>query len=218
MEKILKTLRSEHIKDAIYFSTNYALRMLYFIVSLLSVKKGRICFSNYNGKGYGDNPKYVAEALLKMDSNIELFWIASKKCVVLPDNVVPVKLYSLSGFVAFATSKVWVSNARLPLFLRKKKSQKYYQLWHGGCGPKKIEGTAEGNLIGWYVSCAKHDSKMADYIVSNSKFNSEMICKYFWYNGEILNYGSPRYDVFFRIRTVLSIQYQESLEYQRDAI
>ena len=214
MEKMLKLIRSKLIKNIIYYLGNYILRIFYCIISLWPVKGNRVLFSNYNGKGYGDNPKYVADALRKISPDTETIWIVSSNATKVPSDIKTAKLYSIMGFVSFATSKVWISNARLPLFLIKKKSQRYYQLWHGGIGPKKVEGAAEDKLIKWYLSCAKHDSKMADYFVSNSDFNTNMIRKYFWYKGEILEYGSPRHDVFFyednsiseKVKTRLNIE------------
>jgi CDP-glycerol glycerophosphotransferase len=41
----------------------------------------------------------------------------------------------------------------------------------------------------------KNDSKMADLFVSNSISCTNMYKKYFWYNGDILEYGCPRNDI-----------------------
>lgn len=198
MERVLKMIKLAAVKNVVYYIGNYLLRVAYLAVSMFPIKRNKICFSNMNGKGYADNPKYVAEQIIHENRDIEMVWVLSDGTEPMADGIRGIKLYSLGGFLAFATSKIWVSNARLPLFLNKKKNQIYFQLWHGGCGPKKIERAAESKLIRWYISCAKHDSKMVDYFVSNSRFNSDMIRKFFWYDGEILNYGSPRHDIFFK--------------------
>ena len=75
-------------------------------------------------KSYGINP------------DIELVWIVKDEDPKMPSYIKQVKLFSISGMKECASAKVWVSNARLHLFLYKKK-QKYFQLWHGGCGPKR---------------------------------------------------------------------------------
>ncbi|WP_302579569.1 CDP-glycerol glycerophosphotransferase family protein [Clostridium saudiense] len=198
MERVLKLIKSKTTKNIAYYSCNMVIRLIYCIISfIVPVSKNKVVIFNYNGKGYGDNPKYVAKEIYKTDKNAKIVWLVQKEDKMMPNFIKQVKFYSLLGMITCASSKVWISNARLPLFLIKKKNQIYFQLWHGGCGPKKIEGAAKDKLIRWYISAAKHDSKMADYLVSNSKFNSEIFKKYFWYSGEILNYGSPRHDIFF---------------------
>nr|WP_296047205.1 CDP-glycerol glycerophosphotransferase family protein [uncultured Blautia sp.] len=198
MEKILKLLKSKTVKNMAYYVGNSGLRIVYLVIALFSkTSNKKVVFFNYNGKGYGDNPKYVAKKIYELDPNIEMVWMIKEKDSKMPEYIKQVKLFSISGMKECASAKVWISNARLHLFLYKKKSQKYFQLWHGGCGPKKIEGAAADKMISWYKTAAKHDSKMADYFVSNSKFNTKMIRESFWYSGEILNYGSPRHDPFF---------------------
>lgn len=198
MEKILKLLKSNIIKNIIYYVGNVGLRAIYLVIALFHKTSKKVVFFNYNGKGYGDNPKYVAKKLHEINPDIELVWMVKDEDPKMPSYIKQVKLFSISGMKECASAKVWVSNARLHLFLYKKKNQIYFQLWHGGCGPKKVEGAAEDKMIGWYITAAKHDSKMADYFVSNSKFNSNMIRESFWYTGEILDYGSPRHDPFFK--------------------
>ncbi|MBM6839815.1 CDP-glycerol glycerophosphotransferase family protein, partial [Clostridium saudiense] len=48
-----------------------------------------------------------------------------------------------------------------------------------------------------YVKFAKKDSKNADLFISNSKFNTNMYKRAFWYDGEILECGVPRNDLLF---------------------
>lgn len=194
MDRMIKLLKSRTVKNFIYFFSNVVLKILYVPFCLLPIRDKQIAVINYGGKGYGDNPKYVTEALLRQSDGVNIVWLVSKRGNCFPEGINEVKLYSFEGFRCFATSKVWLSNARLPFFLIKRKKQVYFQLWHGGCGPKKIEAAAN-NLIQWYICAAKHDSKMADYFVSNSDFNTRVFAHDFWYDGEILKYGSPRHDI-----------------------
>ncbi len=213
MEKILKLLKSKTVKNMAYYVGNSGLRIVYLVIALFSkTSNKKVVFFNYNGKGYGDNPKYVAKKIYELDPNIEMVWMIKEKDSKMPEYIKQVKLFSISGMKECASAKVWISNARLHLFLYKKKSQKYFQLWHGGCGPKKIEGAAADKMISWYKTAAKHDSKMADYFVSNSKFNTKMIRESFWYSGEVLNYGSPRHDPFFLHDTSSNKQLEKELK------
>lgn len=63
---------------------------------------------------------------------------------------------------------------------------------------KKLEKDAESNLSKGYIEAAKLDSKIADLFISNSKFCTNMYKEFFWYNGEILEAGSPRCDILLR--------------------
>lgn len=193
---MLRNLKSDFLKNSIYYTSMYLFKVIYILIGCFTkVKCKRIAVFNYNGKGFGDNPKYVVNKLLELDDSLEIIWMVKNRNVHVPKNVRAVKLFSFEGFYYCNTSKIWISNARLHLYLRKKAKQKYFQLWHGGCGPKRIEKAAGDKLIKWYVSAAKNDSKMADYMISNSKLNTKMFKKDFWYSGAILEYGSPRHDI-----------------------
>lgn len=101
-------------------------------------------------------------------------------------------------FFYLATAKFIISNVRLGkqgLHLYKKKGQKYIMTWHSSMGVKKIEKDA--NMETEYKKIAKSDSKMCDLILSGCKFRTNIIKNSFWYNGEILEKGTPRNDVLF---------------------
>lgn len=203
MTKYLYLLRSKKIKNFIYISIHYIIRIFYIFFFVFRIKEGTILVSNSGNKGWGDNPKYLIQKLKEKYPNTTVYWLvspkANKKIIeeLSSKKIIPIKYPSLFALYVFSISKVWVSNARLPLFLIKKKNQIYFQLWHGGCGPKKIEGQAKDKLLFSYILRAKNDSKMMNYAVSNSDFNSKIFQESFWYDGPILEYGSPRHDVFF---------------------
>ena len=50
-------------------------RMMWYACRLLPIKKNKIVFVSYYGRGYSDNPKYVAEALRKSGKDMEYVWI-----------------------------------------------------------------------------------------------------------------------------------------------
>ncbi|WP_171339065.1 CDP-glycerol glycerophosphotransferase family protein, partial [Acinetobacter baumannii] len=41
----------------------------------LPLNKRKVVFDNFGGRGYGDNPKYIADELLKQDENLDLVWV-----------------------------------------------------------------------------------------------------------------------------------------------
>ena len=39
--------------------------LVLYIFRIFPIKKNKVCFINFSGKGYGDNPKYITEEILK---------------------------------------------------------------------------------------------------------------------------------------------------------
>lgn len=166
----------------------------------LPINPRKVVFSSYYGKPYGDNGKYIIEELNRNENNYDIVWLLKKEFigkVNFPKNVRIVEYGSFKGFIELATAKVWVDNCRKMFCPPKRKKQFYIQTWHGSIPLKKIERDAENALSPGYVDSAKHDSKIADLFLSNSKFCTEIYRKSFWYDGKILEVGSPRCDVFF---------------------
>mgnify|MGYP000915936336 CR=1 FL=1 len=87
---------------------------------------------------------------------------------------------------------------RLPYYFLKKKKQYYVQTWHNYLAFKAIEKEAENMLDKSYLRSAKSDSKKMNLLLSSSKFTTEQYKNYFWYNGEILEKGTPRNDILFK--------------------
>lgn len=163
----------------------------------LPVKKNRIVFDNFGGRGYGDNPKYVADKLISMDRDYELFWLVDNlSSYSFPNKIKPIKIDSIKGLYIRATSKLWVDNVRHLHPVKKKDTQIYLQVWHGPFGIKKVEADAEEQLGVEYVTQAKYDGQILDAIVSDSKIQDNQFKRAFWLGGqaEILKTGLPRND------------------------
>lgn len=93
---------------------------------------------------------------------------------------------SLRYVYELATAGIWIDSIRKKHWVHKRSQQLYIQTWHGATAMKKVEKDAEDVLPGFYVQRAKKDSKMADYIVAETKQFKEVIQKSFWYDGKIL--------------------------------
>ncbi len=172
----------------------------------LPAKKNRICFSNFAGKGYGDNPKYVAEELHLRDRSYQLFWLVNDKAKAkFPEYIHAVNIDSVKALYIRATSKIWINNVRYPHPVRKKESQLYLQTWHGGFSWKLVEADAEKRLNKGYVASAKHDGEITDGILVYGKRQEIIFKRAFWLNekAEILKYGLPRNDYLINNRNNL---------------
>lgn len=171
--------------------------LCFYIFRVLRVNKNKIVICNV--WGYGDNSKYVMEELVRQNVPYELIFITNKpKQVPKIDGVRFLKTNSLLAIKALATAGVWVDNNRKEGYTRKRKNQYYIQLWHGGLALKKVEGDCASYLGEEYIKRAKRDSNMTDLYVSNGTFCTNMYRRAFWFQGEILECGTPRIDLLLR--------------------
>ena len=176
----------------------FIIKMLLLSFRVFKVKNNRILVVSYYGKGFGDNCKYVISELLKDRKSFEIYWAVSDMNESFPDGILKVKLDSLLYFYILATSKIWLDNARKSIYIIKRPNQVYFQLWHGCLPIKKVEFDAIDRLNKFYIKAAIKDNKMINYIVSNSRFCSDVLFrKSFKYKNCILEYGSPREDILF---------------------
>ncbi|MBO4853858.1 MAG: CDP-glycerol glycerophosphotransferase family protein [Oscillospiraceae bacterium] len=169
-----------------------------YTLSFLHVRRDKVVFLNFAGKGYGDNPKYICQTLLERRVGLRLIWLTDDPAGSFPPGVTPVKYRSLRSYWELATARVWVDNARIDKGIRKKPSQFYIQTWHASFSLKKIEMDAQDKLPAHYVADAKRDGAITDLLISNSAFQTEEFRRCFWYGGEILECGYPRNDVLIR--------------------
>ncbi len=173
-----------------------ALREVVWIgIHFFPVKKNRILVSSYYGRGYGDNPKYIVEELLKGEEYYEIIWTIKHPDDIktLPHGVKACKKGTLKEYFYIATSKIWIDNCR-KYFKYKKKTQYYLQTWHG-FALKRIEKDVENNLSKHYVKMSKHDAAHTDLIVSDSDFMTSVYQNSFWYTGRVVQWGAPRNDI-----------------------
>jgi len=175
---------------------------------IIGVQNNKIVFSNYMGSGYGCNSKYITEALLNKNQNLDIVWIVKPELIEKVKNEMPecvriVPYKSRKSFNELATAKVWVDNYHKISYIKrglvKTNKQYYIQTWHGSLGIKKIERNVDclTENKGW-LSTAIQNSKMTDYWISNSDFESNVYKESFWNVKNIKLLGHPRNDIFFR--------------------
>lgn len=157
-----------------------------------------ILFNSFNGRGYGDNPKAIAEAFHRLFPSLKLVWTCRDETdeESLPDYIRPVRFHSDAYFEILATAKVWVFNVLPPSGVTKRKDQIYVQTWHGDRPLKKILNDASEDSRKYQKTSDRVDSekKYCDYFVSGSAWFSEVWRRTADYPGEIIEYGMPRND------------------------
>jgi len=188
---ILKTF----FRSIIYFLFG----CLYYFFRIFPVQKNKIFIQNFNGKGYGDNLKYIVEEILRRKLDYKIVWaVMPKFSRNFPKTIKTVRYRSIRAVYEEATAKIWIDNCRKQLYVKKRKNQFYIQTWHGGANVlKRIERDVESSLTPYYIAQAKHDSSIINLFLSCEKDKKDFFSFTFWYNGEILECGSPSDDIFF---------------------
>ena len=147
--------------------------------------QNKIVFSSFDGQIYGDNPQVLFEEIRSAHPNISI------------EGAVVVKAYSVKAIYHQATAKVWVFNSRQRNWIVKRKCQYYVQTWHGDVCIKKIEADAKEQLGKSYMEEAEHDSQIADLMISGSDFRTNNYRTAFMYDGDILEFGTPKSEIYY---------------------
>ncbi len=154
-------------------------------------------------KQYGCSPKYITEYILcNYPSKFDLVWVFEPGTIIpkgLDKRVRIVYYFSIEYLKELHTAKFVICNMRTgdAHYWKKRPQQIYIQTWHSSLRLKKIEGDAAKQFTEEYIHACKEDSKKIDILISGCKFSTEIFKRAFWYDGMILECGTPRCDVFF---------------------
>ena len=78
---------------------------------LLPVKKDKVVFCSAGGRGFGDNPKAVALALMELHPGLDLVWLTKNMNIDLPEGVRPCPYGTPRAVMELSTAKVWSMTA-----------------------------------------------------------------------------------------------------------
>ena len=179
--------------------------------------ENKIVFISYGGKGYGCNPKYIADELIRQNVSCELVWLLRNMDEYVPEPIRKAPFFGLKGIREVATAKVIIVNTKGDLRLIKKKGQYVIQTWHASYNPKMIEKNAIGKLPAQYIRESIRNSAQTDLFLSNSRMLSEEYRSGFWCKCEIMECGFPRNDIFFDWDRKIPSQVKEELGIPEDA-
>lgn len=193
---------------------------------LLPIDNNKIVFCNFKGGGFGCNSKYIAEKIIEKHLPYKLVWLVNKRSNYIntdnmPDCIKIVDFKSPKALYELATAKIWIDNQRKLYHIRKglqKRDNQYYiQTWHGSLGIKKVGMDSKlTEVINDWVPFGIEDAQMIDYLISNSKFETDIYKKNFWGHGEILELGHPRNDIFFKNTEHIKEKLYKELEIDKD--
>lgn len=161
------------------------------------IKQNKLVF--YTMGGYSGHGKYIAEQLLKLRNDLDIVWIVNDLTLDVPEGIRLVHSKNRKKvFHEMGTSKIWIHDMA-PLGIRKRPEQIYIQVKHWSSVTLKTFGfdlAAFRNEADAMEVC-EYDSKMIDYIITGSKFDTDTCRRGFNFQGEVVEVGSPRSDVLF---------------------
>nr|WP_295280565.1 CDP-glycerol glycerophosphotransferase family protein [uncultured Blautia sp.] len=175
-------------------------RLLLHIFYIFPIKKNRVMFESYGGISYSCNPKYLCEYINRYYSGkFELIWVfKDPKKYENIEYIRGVKLHSFKFFIYRFTSKFIVCNKTDEVYLPKRKKQVVINTWHAGGAYKRVGLSYEktySKATEWQDYIVREETSI--YISSSKAFTKYNIKEAYKYEGEILNSGMPRNDVYF---------------------
>ncbi|GAB2901764.1 CDP-glycerol glycerophosphotransferase family protein [Streptomyces mayteni] len=158
-----------------------------------------VFYNSFGGKQFSDSPRAVYEEFVRRGIDVEHLWSVADAQVDLPPGVRPVEWHSREWYEALARSRYVVTNVGLGDWYERREGQCVVQTWHG-TPLKKIGadllGTPKANLQ--YIASLPHRFRQFDLVVSPNAFTTPIMRNAFRCEGEILEAGYPRNDVFHR--------------------
>lgn len=172
-------------------------KLIYFFAHLLyifPVKKNRVFLVCFDGRKLGFDAKAVVDYARENGHNYEFVWGCGdlecvKKYSSQMSGVKFVKYKSLKGVINLMTAQVIIYNINLPAIIPFRKKQLRINTWHGF--PYK--------RVGKYTNAySKENFNKATCFMSHSRWYTENVIRdSFEFEGDVLECGTPRNDVFF---------------------
>ncbi|GAB3459735.1 hypothetical protein GCM10027570_44080 [Streptomonospora sediminis] len=159
-----------------------------------------ILFDSYTGRQLSDSPHSIyAELRSRGDwADHPMSWLVKDGQVNLPGDLAQVRHNGRDYYEALARSSYLVTNSRQPSWFTRRPGQVVVQTWHGsmlkriGFDIENIRGKSRD-----YHEKLAWETKQWDYLVSPSPWATPILRRAFRFEGEILETGYPRNDIFF---------------------
>ncbi|GAA2998734.1 hypothetical protein JCM13580A_41210 [Streptomyces drozdowiczii] len=154
-------------------------------------------YSTFDGRQYSDSPRAVHEELVRRGTEVEHLWVVRDQQAIVPEGATAVEHGSAAWHEALARSRYIVTNTQLPEWFVRREDQTVVQTWHGT--PLKrigleLAGTAQANAA--YIATLAERAEQWSFLVSPNTFSTPVLRRSFGFEGEVLECGYPRNDLF----------------------
>ena len=178
------------------------------MTKILPIQKNVIVFQSSVGRNYTGNPKSIYEAMVdkNLDQKFRCYYILDNSNQRIPGKGKTVRNSRFFYYYLMAIAGIWVSDARFPNYIVKRKGVTFLQTWHGTPLKKlaldmdSLSMVDEGTLEEYKENFRK-SSKTWDYLIAQNKFSADIFKRAFDFHGTILPVGYPRNDVLFERNT-----------------
>lgn len=166
----------------------------------LKKKENLVLFESFQGKSYSDNPKYIYEYMTRHFPDYTFVWSMSET-EHIPGGATQVNRLSLKYFYYLAKAKYWVSNSRMPNYIKKNPGTTYLQTWHG-TPLKRLAGDMEdvfmpGTNSAKYKQNFYNETQKWDYLIAPNAYSAAIFKSAFWFDKDMLEVGYPRNDILY---------------------
>ena len=164
---------------------------------LKGIDPEKVVFSCFQGRAYGDNPRFISERLHERYPKAKIVWLFNRAALnrlqgKLPDYIRCVEYKRHGALMELATARVWVDNFTKHSFLRWPKGRQFYvQTWHGDRPIKKI-------CYDIGIPGDRRIEERCDRVVSGSEFGERVYRTAFRYRGAFIGEGCPRNDMLVK--------------------
>lgn len=154
----------------------------------------------YTEGNYAGHGKQIVRQMQKFNQNLEIVWIVNDLKMELPKNFRKILRSAFFEVVyEMETAYCWIFESEIPLYIKKREGQLYFQVKHWSSITLKTFGFDfyEFRKIRNGIEICEHDVKAIDYLITGSKFDTKTCRKGFHYNGKVFEAGSARSDILF---------------------
>ncbi|WHY86101.1 CDP-glycerol glycerophosphotransferase family protein [Neobacillus novalis] len=194
MSKHLK----EFLKPASVMKQIY--KWIFIVVGLLPVRKKLLIFESFLGRQFSCNPRAIYEYVKHHDYDYEMIWSVDRKHsrIFQQLNIPYVNRFSLKWLWLLPRAEYWITNSRMPLWLKKPNHTTYVQTWHGTPLKKLAADIKEVHMAGTttieYKEEFLQESRRWDFLISPNPYSTAIFKRAFQYEKTILETGYPRND------------------------
>lgn len=180
---------------------NYLYYIFEFYKRIIKTNDNLVIFESYLGRQISCHPRAMYDYLKEVRPDLKLIWSIAKghEEEVKEQNIPYVKRFTLKWFKYMASAKYWVSNSRLPLWMKKPQNTIYLQTWHGTPLKRLASDMNEVHMPNTntykYKKNFYKESRQWDYLVSPNRFSTNIFSRAFdTPMNKIIESGSPRND------------------------